>query len=70
MRWQELVKQKSFITVLCDVDIEQEESPICRYAVWTPGNDMMGHRIAEVGNNLQLLKEKYGIADDQVLELP
>lgn len=69
MRWQDLIKGNAFITVLSEEDVAKEESPICRYAVWIPGNDMMGHRIAEVSNDLQQLKEKYEVTDEQVLEL-
>lgn len=70
MEWQELTKKKAFITMLSDEDIKKEGGLICRYAVWMPGNDMIGHRIAEVGNNLSQLKEKYKITDECVLELP
>lgn len=69
MQWQELTKGNAFITVLGDEDVMKEETPICRYAVWIPGNDRMGHRIAEVGDNLQQLKDKYEISDEQVVEL-
>lgn len=69
MHWQELINEKPFITALSDEYVDKEDSPICRYAVWTPGNDMMGHRIAEVGNNLQMLKDKYKVSDEGVLEM-
>ena len=69
MQWQELVNEKAFITALSDEYVDKEDSPIYRYAVWTPGNNMMGHRIAEVGNNLQMLKDKYKVSDERVLEM-
>lgn len=69
MEWEAMVRGRAFITALSDEYIDRENSTICRYAVWIPGNDMVGHRIAEVNNNLQVLKEKYQVPDEMVLEM-
>ena len=67
MEWEDLVEGKTFITDLGEESGSTGNSAICRYAVWVPGNDMIGHRITEVNNDLQILQEKYHVPDELVM---
>lgn len=69
MEWEELIADRIFITDLGADCTNREDSKICRYAVWAPGNDMAGHRIIEVNNNLQMLQEKYHVEDEMVMKM-
>lgn len=41
-----------------------------RYAVWLPEQDVQGkHRIAEVGNDLEELRNKYHIKAEDVFQI-
>lgn len=67
MEWEELVNGRAFIMDLGNDLAEQKKS--CRYAVWTPDSGKAGHRIAEVSNDVQLLKEKYHVPDELVMRV-
>lgn len=67
MERDELVREQVFITDLGDDGTDRADNPVCRYAAWTKGNDIIGHRIAEVSNNLQMLKEKYQVSDERII---
>lgn len=69
MEWDELVSGRTFITDLGEEVQSTDNNTICRYAVWIPGNDMAGHRITEVNNNLRLLQEKYHVSDELVMRV-
>ena len=72
MTIQELFKGKAFITDLGASQITEnkgERLEVGRYAVWSPFQDADGHQIIEVSDNLNMLKEKYGINEDRVCVL-
>lgn len=72
MTIQELFKGKVFITDLGAPQLAEkgdEKIEVGRYAVWSPFQDADGHRIVEVSDNLDMLKEKYGINEDRVCVL-
>lgn len=72
MTIQELFKGKIFITDLGASQLAEngnEKIEVGRYAVWSPLKDADGHRIVEVSDNLDMLKEKYGVNEDRVCVL-
>ncbi|MCI9447539.1 MAG: hypothetical protein HFH36_09120 [Lachnospiraceae bacterium] len=67
--WNALTDGVCFIT-----DLGQNAGvggmPAQRYAVWIPEQEAKGgHRIAEVGSNLQELRSKYGVEEEYVFQL-
>lgn len=72
MTIQELFEGKIFITDLGASQLAEngdEKIEVGRYAVWSPFKDADGHQIVEVSDNLDILKEKYGINEDRVCVL-
>lgn len=67
MEWEEIVNGKPFIMDLGNDLAKQSKS--CRYAAWIPDSTGAGHRIAEVGNDVQMLKEKYQVPDEMVMRV-
>lgn len=70
MKWEELFKNKTFITDLREnqrvEDGEGSVSVVGRYAVWSPMKNSNNHCVIEVGDNLDFLKNKYNISDDRI----
>lgn len=67
--WEDLVADKIFITDLGDQTQIQGQGVVCRYAVWKPTEEAGKHQIAEVGNNLYELREKYQVSEDMVMRI-
>lgn len=69
IEWSELVSGKNFITDLGDKTEIEGQGVVCRYAVWKPTEEAGKHQIAEVGNNLYELREKYQVSEDMVMRI-
>ena len=72
MELSKMFKDKAFITDLGETEnfsSEESQTNVGRYAVWSPLKGADGHRIVEVGKNLEELMTKYGISDDCVCRL-
>ena len=65
MDWDEFAGGKSFVMDLGEDVITS--GPCCRYAAWIPNNEGKGHRIVEVSNDLNVLQQKYVVANDMIL---
>ncbi|MDX2362463.1 MAG: hypothetical protein QNK23_16770 [Crocinitomicaceae bacterium] len=74
MIWRELTQGKKFITdmgyqpAIVDLKTAQQVSPP-RYALWIPTDTGDQHAIAEVSDDLALLKRKHNIKEDEIFEL-
>lgn len=70
--WEKLMKDKVFITDLGESGssvIENQETVVGRYAVWSPLTNSKNHQVIEVGENLEYLRKKYRIPEDRVCRL-
>lgn len=70
--WNQIMKGKTFITdmgVSRTSVINDEEVTVGRYAVWSPVSNSESHQVIEVGEDLDLLKSKYGIPEERVCRL-
>ena len=69
--WTRLTANQVFISDLGEnqtAEIDGEKKEIGRYAVWAPvpkGN----HNVVEVGSDVSVLMNKYGVPQDRVLKL-
>ena len=54
-KWETMTAEKAFITDLGATTAADSEQ-FCRFAVWIPEQEKGKHRIAEVGNDLERLK--------------
>ncbi len=63
--WETMTAEKAFITDLGATTASDSEQ-FCRFAVWIPEQEKGKHRIAEVGNDLECLKEKYAVAPEYI----
>lgn len=72
LEWSELMKGKAFITDLGNNQtsvIDEKETVVGRYAVWSPVTNSTGHQVVEVSDNLETLMSKYKITDDRICYL-
>lgn len=60
-QWSALMRGLAFISDL------GPGLPFPRYAAWAPTDE--GHRIVEVGEDLQRLQAAHGVADERVLRV-
>lgn len=70
--WGQLVGQKAFISDLGEnqkVLVGGIETGMGRYAVWSPTKEQERHSVVEVGSDLLLLRQKYNIPEERVLQL-
>ena len=71
-QWEKLVKNKAYITDLgknCIMEFHTVHAVVGRYIVWLPKPNSNRHFIAEEGNNLEELMEKYDIPFQRVQRL-
>lgn len=71
-QWEDLMQGKVFITDLGENQISvvnQQETVIGRYAVWSPVTNSTGHQIVEVDEDLDMLMSKYKIPEEMVCRL-
>lgn len=67
--WSQIMNGRAFITDLGESPtktIEGVETKIGRYAVWSPVTNSDSHQIVEVGEDLKILMDKYGIPLERV----
>ncbi len=72
VKWSELMNGKAFITDLGENQtaiIDDEETIVGRYAVWSPVKNSSGHQVVEVSDRLEMLMEKYKIPNERVCYL-
>lgn len=72
MKWEEMFSGKYFITNLGQeqiVENEKEKIVLGQYAVWAPFTGGTNHQIVEIGDNQQILMEKYNVPEDRVCTL-
>lgn len=71
-QWEDLMQGKVFITDLGENQVSvvnQQETVIGRYAVWSPVTNSTGHQIVEVDEDLDMLMSKYKIPEERVCRL-
>lgn len=66
--WAQVTAKKPFITDLGEEN-EKKEQTVCRFAVWLPEDDTEKHRIAEVSDNLERLKQKYKVTPEFIFRV-
>lgn len=66
IEWNVLALGKTFITDMGDC-MQGYGNNLCRYAVWVPyPEESSKHRIAQVGNDLEILKKKFNVEQNYV----
>lgn len=71
-QWEKLVKNKAYITDLgknCIMEFHTVHAVVGRYIVWLPKPNSNRHFIAEEGNNLEELMEKYDVPFQRIQRL-
>jgi len=72
MDWETMMDGQVFITDLGENQlsvVNEQETVLGRYAVWSPVKGQKGHQIVEVSEALDYLLEKYHIPQDKVCVL-
>lgn len=70
--WEKLMENKAFITDVGESRssvVENQETIVGRYAVWSPLTNSKNHQVIEVGENLEYLRKKYCIPEERVCRL-
>ena len=70
--WDKLVKNKAYITDLgknCTMEFHTVHAVVGRYIVWVPKPNSNRHFIAEEGNNLEELMERYDVPPQRIQRL-
>ncbi|MDR1310580.1 MAG: hypothetical protein LBK01_01705 [Burkholderiaceae bacterium] len=70
--WKALTRNRVFISDIGtkrEVAISGTHATMGRYAVWSPVSNADSHQVVEVGDNLEVLAEKYKVSRDMVFEV-
>ncbi len=70
--WEKLIRNKPYITDMgknCTVEFHMIHAVVGRYIVWLPIVNADRHFIAEEGNNLEELMERYSVPPERIQRL-
>ncbi|MDY3617641.1 hypothetical protein [Agathobaculum sp.] len=71
-KWEDLFAGKLFITDIGEslhTVVNGKEVDLGRYAVFSPNKGHPGHQAIEVGSDVKLLAQKYGITEERICVL-
>lgn len=67
--WNKMMENKVFISDLGsnqEATVEGQPTLLGRYAVWSPVTNSTGHQVIEVGEDLELLSQKYNVPPERI----